>query len=88
MLAQIEANEELYQYRAVAQIKKRFGEEFIYPGDFGEPSIDKRVLYQFRKLTGDTVVWVTHHGGAFSKECHWRKRGLHDSPGRTQYLEG
>jgi len=88
MVAQIEAKDELYQVRAVEEIKKRFGREFVYPGNFGELSIDTRVLYQFRKLTGDKVVWVTLHGGAFSEECHWRKRVRGDRPGRIQYLGG
>jgi hypothetical protein len=37
MVAQVETKDELYQYRAVAQIKRRFGEEFFYPGDCDLP---------------------------------------------------
>jgi hypothetical protein len=85
MLAQLEANDELLQVEAVAEIQRRFGPEFVYVGSYGEMSIAARVLYQFRELSGDSIVWVTEHGGVFSPGAHWRKRGAGDSPGRTQY---
>ena len=85
MAAQFEEDERLLQVDAVAAIEKLFGAGFVYLSDIGEKSIDKRVLNQFRKLTGDEVVWVSHHGGAYWSGAHWRKREPGDSSGRTQY---
>jgi len=85
MVAQLREGDCLRQVEAVAAIEKLFGSEFVYLSDIGKKSIDRRVLYQFRKLTEDEVVWVTQHGGGFWSGAHWRKRGRGDSPGRTQY---
>jgi hypothetical protein len=54
----------------------------------GEKSIDRNVLAQFRKLTGDDVAWVTLHGGGFWAGAHWRKREAGDSGGGSQYQDG
>ena len=80
-----EADAGLLQVDAVSGIEKQFGDDFTYISDIGEKSIDRNVLAQFRKLTGDDIVWVTLHGGGFWADAHWRKRGVGDSPGRTQY---
>jgi hypothetical protein len=88
MVEQINVNEQLLQVDAVAAIKDLFGKAFVYRSEIGELSIDRRILYQFRKLTKDDVVWATHHGGGFYPDAHWRKRERSDSPGRTQYIEG
>lgn len=85
MIAQIVEDQQLLQVDAVAAIKKIFGKEFVYRSDIGELSIDRRVLYQFRKLTEDDVVWVTRPGGGFCPEAYWRKRERNDSAERTQY---
>ncbi|MFN0196252.1 MAG: DUF6953 family protein [Planctomycetaceae bacterium] len=78
-------NEQLLQVNAVAAIKDLFGKDFVYRSDVGEMSIDRRILYQFRKLTGDDIVWVTQYGGGFWPGAYWRKRESGDSPDRTQY---
>ena len=57
MVELLEARHELHQSDAVAEIEERFGSEFVYEADNGLPSIDRRVLYHFKKLTGDDVVW-------------------------------
>lgn len=85
MLARVNRYEKLLQVKAVAAIKEKFGSEFVYLSDIRELSIDRRILYQFRKLSGDTVVWVTHLGGGFCPQAHWRKRESGDASGRTQY---
>ncbi len=85
MVAQLREGDCLLQVEAVAAIEKLFGSEFVYLSDIGEKSIDRRVLYQFRKLTEDEVVWVTQHGGGYWSGAHWRKRGPGDSSGRTQH---
>ncbi|MSU76515.1 MAG: hypothetical protein EXS16_00310 [Gemmataceae bacterium] len=88
MIAQIEVSDELYQQTAAKKIGKSFGSEFVYRDEAGNLAIARRVLDQFRKLTSDSVVWVTHHGGGFCPDAYWRKREEHDAPGRTQYIEG
>jgi hypothetical protein len=85
MLAKVNRYGKLMQVRAAAAIKEKFGPEFVYLSDIGELSIDRRILYQFRKLSGDEIVWVTQQGGGFSPKAHWRRRESGDAPGRTQY---
>lgn len=63
----------------------RLGAQFVYLSDINEMSIDRRVLFQFRKLTKDNVVWVTRIGLIFWEGAHWRTRQAGDSSGRTQY---
>lgn len=58
-------------------IRVQFGEEFVYINENGNLAIDRRVLKQFRALTGDDVVWDR-------TEFMWRKRETHDEPGREQ----
>jgi hypothetical protein len=77
MLSQLEREGWLYQEDAVGQIGERFGAEFTYLNDGGNPAIDRRVLRAFRKLTDDKVVWDR------SDRC-WRRRTLDDAPGRMQ----
>jgi hypothetical protein len=85
MVARINRYGKLLQVKAVIAIQDKFGAEFVYVSDIGELSIDRRILYQFRKLSGDKIVWFTHHGGGFWPKAHWRKREPGDAPGRTQY---
>jgi len=86
MIEQIEEGDYLLQVDAVAAIESLFGLEFVYVSEVGEKSIDRRVLYQFRKLTGDHVVWVTHPAGGYCPDAYWRMREVGDGPGRTQSL--
>ena len=76
MLDQI-GEKPLYQDKAAWEIKKRFGEEFVFSNENGNPAIVKGVLEKFRKLSGDEVVWSR---GDF---C-WRLRRASDKPGRQQ----
>jgi hypothetical protein len=57
--------------------QERFGEQFTYTNDNGNPAIDKRVLKAFRKITGETVVW-NRWGSS------WRRRTEGDAAGRKQ----
>ncbi len=77
MLGEIERKHDLFQLDAVRGIAEKFGPEFTYENQRGNPAIDKRVLAAFNKLTGDTVVW--EHWGRY-----WRKRKDGDKPGRNQ----
>ena len=86
MVAQLDERQRLLQVEAAHAIKNVFGPEFYHLDPDGEFAIDRRVLYHFRKLTGETVVWVTKQGGGFCPEAHWRRRQRGDSVGRTQYV--
>lgn len=65
---------------------KMFGPEFVYMSNIGEKSIDRRVLYQFRKLTEDEVVWVTEMERGFWSRGPLAECKFGDSFGRTQYI--
>jgi hypothetical protein len=82
MLARIEEEGELRQQDAVVTIKKQFGAEFVYTDADGNPAIDRRVLYQFRKITKESVLWVARQDNYL--EGFWRKRDRSDAPGRKQ----
>lgn len=63
--------------KTVVSISDKFGNEFTYTNENGNPAIDRRVLKEFRKLTGDTVAWDRW-------EFAWRKRTADDAPARKQ----
>lgn len=67
----------MYQEYVVYEIRDKFGEEFIYTNDNGNPAISKAVLKEFRKLTEDLVVWEK------GERC-WRLRSKHDTPSKRQ----
>ncbi len=67
----------LDQYNAIDHIQRKFGEQFVYINNVGNPAIDKMVLRRFNQLTAATVVWS-------SNERYWRLRSRFDPPGRMQ----
>ncbi len=67
----------LYQDMAAMDIISIFGDEFTYMNENGNIAINKKVLYLFKKLTGDSVVWERG-------QRMWRHRENHDEPGRLQ----
>jgi hypothetical protein len=77
MLTELESTTFLYQEVIVYQISAKFGSQFVYYNNNGNAAIDKGVLKEFRKLTGDKVVWERG-------ERYWRKRADYDQPGRQQ----
>jgi hypothetical protein len=77
MLEQLKAGRDLYQDEIVNEIEQKFGGEFVYENENGNPAIDRRVLQEFRKMTEKTVVW--ERGGRF-----WRFRESGDQAGRRQ----
>jgi hypothetical protein len=78
MLAELEKQDGvLYQEDAASQIADRFGERFVYENESGNACIDRQVLAAFRKLTGESVVWI-------SGERLWRTRELGDESTRQQ----
>lgn len=63
----------LDQEDAAGSIERKFGEQFLYTNDNGNPAIDPKVLAEFRKLTPNAVWERT------SKS--WRNRETFDTPG-------
>ncbi|MCW3055541.1 MAG: hypothetical protein JWN14_4711 [Chthonomonadales bacterium] len=82
MITQLEEADELPQKGAALQIQEQFGDDFVCLDAYGDLGIARRVLYQFRKLTIDDVVWVTEPDNWTTG--FWRKRGSGDRPGRKQ----
>ncbi|MGF1619476.1 MAG: hypothetical protein ACFCUR_02540 [Rhodomicrobiaceae bacterium] len=77
MIEQIEDKKPLYQDNAAWEIKKKFGANFVYANENGNPAIARPVLEKFRNISGDEIVWSR---GDF---C-WRLRRKRDRPGRQQ----
>lgn len=77
MLKQLDEQVYLYQESVVYDIYAKFGEEFIYYNENGNLAIDRAVLKEFKKLSGDEVVWCRG-------DRYWRRRELGDEPGRLQ----
>lgn len=77
MMSRLEETGHLYQSDAVQEIAEKFGDEYTYTNDNGNPAIDKRILKAFRIITGDTVIWERW-------DFCWRKREERDAPGRKQ----
>ncbi|HEY3772160.1 MAG TPA: hypothetical protein VGL69_04135 [Solirubrobacteraceae bacterium] len=77
MMSRLEETGRLYQSDAVQEIAEKFGDEYTYTNDNGNPAIDKRILKAFRIITDDTVIWERW-------DFCWRKREQGDAPGRKQ----
>jgi len=77
MLDELHRVKFLYQQDAVFAIETKFGKEFSYVNNAGNPAIDKKVLAAFKKITGDSVVWERG-------ERMWRMRASYDTNGRQQ----
>lgn len=77
MLERISSNGFLDQEEAVYAIHDKFGEEFTYINDNGNLAIAKPVLKEFKRLSGDGIVWVRG-------DRQWRNREDYDEPGRQQ----
>jgi hypothetical protein len=57
MLGELEKSGCLYQIDAVDKIKSKFGGEFVYENENGNPAISRKVLAEFRRLTEGKVIW-------------------------------
>jgi hypothetical protein len=77
MLGELERRRYLEQEQVAWDIQRKFGKQFTYHNENGNPAIDKKVLTAFRKLSGDGVIWSR-------SERHWRYRVHTDKPGRQQ----
>jgi len=77
MMREMETSHYLYQETVVHRIKQIFGAEFVYPNANGNDAISPKVLKEFRKLSGDQVIWERGSRA-------WRKRKPSDKPTRQQ----
>lgn len=75
MAQQVEEHGYLDQEVAASTIPSKFGDEFVYENDNGNPAISRKVLKAFRTLTQDTVVWDR-------EERSWLRRSKGDGAGR------
>ncbi len=83
MAAQLEEAGELPQQVAAYEIQALFGDEFVCRDVNGDLGIARKVLYQFRKLTEGSVVWVAVQRNWLAG--YWRKRETYDRDGRRQW---
>ena len=67
----------LDQEVAVYAVEKKYGKAFVYDNANGNRAIKKSVLDEFRKVSGEDVVW--EKSGRL-----WRFRKSYDKPGRQQ----
>jgi hypothetical protein len=77
MIDRLKTAKLLYQEVVVYEIKLKFGKEFTYVNANGNLAIAKPVLSEFKKLSGDDVIW--ERGSRM-----WRLRQKYDRPGRQQ----
>lgn len=77
MVDELDKSGLLYQEVAVYEIADRFGEEFTYYNESGNPAISRKVLREFRKRTPN-VVWER------GERC-WRARTEGDPEGRQDW---
>ena len=77
MFEEVKRKGELHQADVVGEIESKFGKQFTYANENGNPAIDKKVLAAFRKLSKDSVVWER-------EDRYWRLRKTDDTPGRQQ----
>ena len=71
MKAELDRQGDLYQEAVVCDIAGKFGDQFTYINENGNPAISRAVLAEFRRLTEPDVVW------ARGERC-WRKRQSYD----------
>jgi hypothetical protein len=78
MVDQLDTSHWLYQQDTAAKVQHLFGASFTYFNSNGNLAIGKDVLREFKKLTGNTVVWERGQRA-------WRRRKEHDQAGRQQH---
>ncbi|WP_420361414.1 DUF6953 family protein [Escherichia coli] len=75
MMAQLEYDGCLYQEDVVDYLVKLDNEQFLKENADGNLVLSTPVITQFRKVSGDKVVWV-------KPERYWRYRVNEDESGR------
>ncbi|MDN4600741.1 hypothetical protein P5G61_05850 [Paenibacillus sp. F6_3S_P_1C] len=46
----------VFQYDAVREVEKKFGEKYIYVNDNGNKAIDKKITSAFRDINKDNLI--------------------------------
>ena len=59
MIERIQSRGYLYQADAAQEIESKFGREWIYQNENGNPAIDPGVLREFRRRKSDRITWET-----------------------------
>lgn len=77
MLTQISKSKPLYQEQAAWDIMRKFGKQFVYDNENGNPAIEKSVLTAFEKISKEEIVWSR-------SERFWRLREPSDTNSRQQ----
>lgn len=75
MMAQLQNENCLYQQDVVDYLVKNDNEQLLKENADGNLVLSTPVINQFRKVSGDKVVWV-------KPERYWRYRVNEDEPGR------
>jgi hypothetical protein len=57
MVDEIKAERVGYQETLVHEIENRFGSEWVYANEAGNPAISRKVLTQFKKLHAGSIEW-------------------------------
>ncbi len=58
MVDRIKADDDWhYQETIVSEIQQRFGSDWLYDNENGNPAISRTVLSAFRKLHGGAIEW-------------------------------
>lgn len=57
MIDQVQSNGYLDQADAVQWIEEKFGPEWIYENENGNPAIDQRLLDEFRRMRSERITW-------------------------------
>jgi hypothetical protein len=78
MVAEVRGKGRLDQRTAVAEIRQRFGSEFLYTNKNGNLAIAAPVTAAFLKLTRKDVVW------SFWGQ-YWRLREPEDPPAKRRF---
>lgn len=73
MLNRLNDQKTLYQEMVVYEIKRQYGDEFVYTNENGNLAIRQDVLKEFRKLTEGKVVWSRG-------DRYWRFKENYDNP--------
>lgn len=76
MVEQMGKSHWLYQETVVWHMKQKWGDEYVYTNQNGNPAISKAVLKEFRKLTEDTLVWERGERAWRHKKPHETSRGV------------
>ena len=77
IMEEVNKGSRVYQDRVVRHVRQTLGEDLSYRNGNGNWALDKRINEEFRKISGDAVVWER------SSQC-WRLRKETDKPGRMQ----